>query len=196
MAPAELPTHSCRHCSRIVFDPRKDGKAPEDEQQRDSLTSPGIRANGGMVFEFLVSDLTAGDLDGCTLCSWTLDDDLIHRSQLAHKMSEAVPIDSPSYKATEAIRDAIMVIDCYLGPPEPAHTLRRDALYQSGHLDLYILYASAPKVPKVPFDFLRVTLFGLWDPQTQSSCIEPGLGLRFSRFRVSHRVGISRASRK
>jgi len=122
-----------------------------------------------MIFEFIVYDLTRGDLGGCSLCSWILDTECIHRSQLDHKMPEALPIESPFYGQRESIRDAAMFVDELLAPPQPANTLRCDPLYQRGGLDHHFLYACAsnPNHFHDRFDIKSIGFFGLWDPRIE-----------------------------
>jgi len=151
MSPITLQAHSCQHCQKIVLDessrPRKDGPGGDKEY---------------LYPDFSVPEIVSAALDGCSFCTYLMDEEWIHRRSIVEQAS----LWHDDIGRIGNIAGSSRIIDLFAKgwicgnestmPPSPANTLRRIVAEDEPQW-LETLRLAV---------FLRdceITFFGLWD---------------------------------
>jgi hypothetical protein len=148
MAPVPLKPHACPHCGRLLIDPSKPTTNIDCGEEKNFIH-----------FDFFFPDILAGSSDNCSLCTWLLDTEWIHRSATVNEVYRYrnLPKEHPSRKVIDGVAEASIRQDNWMPPPNLANTLRRYHADQEGDpldkLRLACFYHN-----------LDIRFFGLWDP--------------------------------
>jgi hypothetical protein len=150
MAPVSLQSHACPYCRRLLIDPSRPTNSARGEEKNF------------IHFDFFFPDILAGSSDNCSLCTWFLDEEWIHRSATVNEVyaRRNIAENSPERQVLDALAEASIRQDVWMPPPNPAYTLRRCHAEQEGDpLDKLRLACFF-------HEYLDIKFFGLWDPVT------------------------------
>lgn len=151
MSPITLQTHSCQHCQKIVLDessrPRKDGPGGDKEYLYPAFSVP---------------EIVSAALDGCSFCTYLMDEKWIHRRSIVEQTSSwhddigRISNIAGSSRVIDLFTKGLICGDESTLPSSPANTLRRIIAEDEPHrletLRLAIFLHDC-----------EIKFFGLWD---------------------------------
>ena len=146
MASIKLEPHSCSHCQRLIF----------NEYQRSSAPRDGERKNF-VHYDFCPADIIAGDSDGCSLCTWLLDEEWVSRGAMTDDRHKNINPYPGFENVFAAVIDASIRMDDWLPAPNPANTLRRLIASKGTENMAHMTLAHFCN------DKMVIKFFGLWD---------------------------------
>jgi hypothetical protein len=176
MAPIKLHPHSCEHCQRLIVNESQRANANRDGEEKNFVH-----------FNFTTSDIIAGDADGCSLCTWLLNEEWIHRSAIVDPVFTETRVHAGYEAVLAAVAEASIRIDEKMPPTNPDNTLRR-FYAQTGAEEMVNL-----RLAYFCNDNLVIKFFGLWNTVARHMVCRSRSGFNFFASPGKMSLGLKRS---